>query len=116
MEITQEPKRGRGRPKNSNSFVAVDVEYITRLMAQGGKIPVSKKWLESCGVNTEGMPAVKTQELDNKKLNKKPVVIAEVEPDIVETLPEPEESNENSFPVVAGETDDEERIEFTIEA
>jgi len=115
MENSDTPKRGRGRPANSNSFVAVDLSYLNLLKA-GEKVPVSKKWLESCGVDTVGLPAVKTQGLDNKKLNKKPVVIAGIEPDIVETPPEPEESNENSFPVVAGETDDEERIEFTIEA
>jgi|TARA_B100001057_G_scaffold223861_1_gene224112 hypothetical protein len=68
MEDTNKPKRGRGRPANSNSFVVVNLDYLSSLEGLQN-IPVSKKWLESCGVDTSKLPAVNTQGLNNKKLN-----------------------------------------------
>ena len=102
MEDTNKPKRGRGRPANSNSFVVVNLDYLTSL---GGleKIPVSKKWLESCGVDTSKLPAVNTQGLNNKKLNGKKAINHHA----------PTNSAEEIIPVhIVRDEDD--KIEFTL--
>ncbi len=85
MEDTNKPKRGRGRPANSNSFVVVNLDYLSSLEGLQN-IPVSKKWLESCGVDTSKLPAVNTQGLSNKKLNGKNAVKYHKPSDLTEEI------------------------------
>lgn len=103
MEDTNKPKRGRGRPANSNSFVVVNLDYLTSLEGLEN-IPVSKKWLESCGVDTSKLPAVNTQGLNNKKLNGKNAVKYHAPTNLTEEI----------VPVQEVREEEEEKIEFTL--
>jgi|TARA_R100000734_G_C3308130_1_gene98759 hypothetical protein len=102
MEDTNKPKRGRGRPANSNSFVVVNLDYLSSLEGLQN-IPVSKKWLESCGVDTSKLPAVNTQGLNNKKLNGKKAINHHAPTNLAEEIIPVQEVSE-----------EDDKIEFTL--
>lgn len=44
---TQTEKRGKGRPKGSNSFVTVSLDELTKMFQNGDQIQVGRLWLQS---------------------------------------------------------------------
>lgn len=48
-----EEKRGRGRPKGSNSFVRVSLRDLNRYLREDASVSVSKKFLEEIGLTVQ---------------------------------------------------------------
>ena len=61
----------KGRPKGANSFVAIDIEALSKLVPNG-EVAVSKKFLAALGVDTESLQGLNTREVT--KLNRKSTV------------------------------------------
>ena len=55
--MSNTPKRGRGRPKGSTSFVKVSLADLNANLGPNAKIPVSKKWLEDFGIEVSEQQA-----------------------------------------------------------
>ncbi len=58
----------KGRPKGSNSFVAVDISRLVQLIDEG-EVAVSKKFLESLGIDVNKFRPLHTRDL--AKIGKK---------------------------------------------
>lgn len=51
--MSNTPKRGRGRPKGSTSFVSIRLSDLIDNLGSKAKVSVSKKWLEDVGIEIE---------------------------------------------------------------
>lgn len=55
--MSNTPKRGRGRPKGSTSFISIKVADLINNLGPNAKVPVGKKWLEDIGFEIDDSPA-----------------------------------------------------------
>jgi hypothetical protein len=55
--MSNTPKRGRGRPKGSTSFISIKLADLIDNLGLNAKVAVSKKWLEDIGIEIEDSPA-----------------------------------------------------------
>lgn len=69
--MSNTPKRGRGRPKGSTSFVKIRLSDLIDNFGKNASIPVSKRWLEGVGFDFDEKPAPKVEKAS-------PVRIAQV--------------------------------------
>lgn len=51
--MSDTPKRGRGRPKGSTSFISIKLADLANNLGPNANIQVSKKWLDSLGIQIE---------------------------------------------------------------
>lgn len=55
--MSNTPKRGRGRPKGSTSFISIKLADLVNNLGLNAKVSVSKRWLEGIGFEIEESPA-----------------------------------------------------------
>lgn len=55
--MSNTPKRGRGRPKGSTSFISIKLADLVNNLGLNAKVSVSKRWLEGVGFEIEESPA-----------------------------------------------------------
>tara|TARA_B100001057_G_C22097266_1_gene661833 strand:+ start:172 stop:408 length:237 start_codon:yes stop_codon:yes gene_type:complete len=51
--MSNTPKRGRGRPKGSTSFVSIKLADLINNLGPNANVSVSKKWLDSIGIEIQ---------------------------------------------------------------
>jgi hypothetical protein len=51
--MSNTPKRGRGRPKGSTSFVSIKLADLINNLGPNANVSVSKKWLDSVGIEIQ---------------------------------------------------------------
>ena len=55
--MSNTPKRGRGRPKGSTSFISIKLADLVNNLGLNAKVSVSKRWLEGIAFEIEDSPA-----------------------------------------------------------
>ena len=55
--MSNTPKRGRGRPKGSTSFISIKLADLVNNLGLNAKVSVNKRWLEGIGFEIEESPA-----------------------------------------------------------
>ena len=55
-------KKGSGKTKGSVSFVDIKLSTLKTLVKDGVAIPVSRKWLNALGVNTDVKPEAESSD------------------------------------------------------
>jgi len=51
--MSNTPKRGRGRPKGSTSFISIKLADLINNLGPNANVSVSKKWLDSVGIEIQ---------------------------------------------------------------
>lgn len=76
--MSNTPKRGRGRPKGSTSFVKIRLSDLIDNFGKNASIPVSKRWLEGVGFDFDEKPAPKVEKASPVRITQ---VVEEQEPE-----------------------------------